>query len=52
MDEKGETMYEVKRNGAMWEVKNKSSGVVQFKSLRRANCMDWVKNNTPKGAEE
>lgn len=49
-------MYEVKKSGAMWQVKD-SRGVVQMQSLRRINCTDWVRQNTarpisPKPAPE
>lgn len=40
-------MYTIKRNGALWEVIS-GSGIVQFRSLRRINCTDWVQLNTPK----
>lgn len=43
-------MYTVKKDGSMWTVIN-SAGVVQFRSLRRINCTDWVKANTPKTEE-
>jgi hypothetical protein len=40
----------VKKNGAFWEVRS-SAGIVQFRSLRRVNCVGWVKENTPKTEE-
>lgn len=40
-------MYTVKKLGSMWTVIN-SAGIIQFRSLRRVNCTDWVNANTPK----
>lgn len=40
-------LYEVKKSGSMWLVLSKSSGKVQFQSLRRINCLDWIKSNDP-----
>jgi hypothetical protein len=44
-------MYRVKRNGALWQVLN-SENVLQFQSLRRANCTDWVRDNTKSPAPQ
>ncbi len=39
-------MYDVKKIDGLWKVVCKSSGRVQFSSLRRINALDWIKNNT------
>jgi hypothetical protein len=39
--------YQVKRDGALWIVLSTSTGLQQFHSLRRVNCTDWVRANSP-----
>lgn len=39
-------LYEIKRNGALWEVRAITSGIVQFKSTSRKTCNDWVTDNS------
>lgn len=39
-------MYEVKKESGQWVVKSTRTGMVQFRSLRRINCTDWVKLQT------
>lgn len=38
-------MYSIKKNGAMYEVRS-PSGRVQYSSLKRINCVDWIAANT------
>lgn len=40
-------LYEIKKAGAFWLVAT-LSGVVQFRSLSRKNCLDWLADNMPK----
>lgn len=44
-------MYKIKKIDGMWKVVVES-GIVQFSSLRRVNCSDWVKANAPKEEQE
>lgn len=39
-------MYTIKKDksSGYWQVLT-SNGIVQFKSLRRINCVDWVRDN-------
>lgn len=39
-------MYTIKKTGALWQVLS-PSGLVQFQSLRRINCTDWVRQQSP-----
>lgn len=41
-------VYKVVLEGGQWVVKSTGSGLIQFRSLKRANCTDWLKNNSPK----
>lgn len=41
-------MYEIKKIGAMFQVLCISSGRIQFSSLKRRNCADWINFNTKK----
>jgi hypothetical protein len=38
-------MYEIKKDGKFYTVVTKS-GIVQFRSLRRAFCVDWIADNS------
>lgn len=40
-------MYSLKHNCALWQVTLKLSGIVQFSSLSRLRCLDWLEANTP-----
>lgn len=44
-------LYHIEKNGAMYEVKS-LSGKVQFRSMKRANCKDWLKEIARQEAEE
>lgn len=38
--------YEIKKEGAMYLVIAKSTGIVQYRNLRRSMCKDWISKNT------
>jgi hypothetical protein len=38
--------YKITKNGAVYQVIAISSGIVQFTSLKRSNCSQWISNNT------
>lgn len=44
-------MYKIKKIDGMWKVVAES-GIIQFSSLRRVNCSDWVKANALKEEQE
>ena len=35
-------LYEIRKNAALWQVVLKCSGRVQFSSLSKARCNDWL----------
>lgn len=35
-------MYKIVKVGAMYQVISIPSGMVQFRSMKRANCKDWI----------
>ncbi len=38
--------YTIRKNGALWEVVlTTNPKIVQFKSLNKGNCQQWVTNN-------
>jgi hypothetical protein len=39
--------YTVKKDGAQWVVVSTYTGQVQFRSLMKARCADWIKLQTP-----
>lgn len=39
-------LYTLKKQGAYYTVQTQS-GVVQFRSLRKCFCVDWIADNTP-----
>lgn len=39
--------YVIRKNCALWQVVLKSSGKVQFSSLSKARCNDWLESNFP-----
>lgn len=45
-------MYAIKKSGAFHTVVTASNGVVQFKSLKRMFCVEWVRENEPKAKAE
>ena len=38
-------LYIIRKNAALWQVVLKSSGIVQFSSLSKARCNDWLAAN-------
>jgi len=38
--------YEIRKNCALWQVFYAGSTIVQFSSLQRARCSDWIAFNT------
>lgn len=38
-------MYILRKNSALWQVVLRSSGKVQFSSLSKARCIDWLESN-------
>jgi hypothetical protein len=40
------TLYSLKRNCAMWQCILADSGLVQFQSLSRKRCLEWIEANT------
>lgn len=38
-------MYTIKRDGAYHIVVTVSGGMVQFRSLRRTACLEWIADN-------
>lgn len=38
--------YTIKKNGSIYEVIATSTGLVQFTSLKRDNCKQWITNNS------
>ena len=38
-------MYVIRKNCALWQIVLKSSGVVQFSSLSKTRCHDWLASN-------
>ena len=40
-------LYVIRKNAALWQVVLKTSGKVQFSSLSKARCNDWLNNNFP-----
>lgn len=44
--------YHIEKEGAMHIVYSNQTGLVQFQSLKRINCRDWVKTNTEVADED
>jgi len=40
-------LYVIRKNAALWQIVLKSSGKVQFSSLSKARCNDWLSINFP-----
>ena len=40
-------LYVIRRNAALWQIVLRSSGKVQFSSLSKARCNDWLESNFP-----
>jgi len=40
-------LYSLRKDGKMWTVIT-PSGVVQFRSMNKKNCQEWIDENTPK----
>ena len=40
-------LYVIRKNAALWQVVLKTSGKVQFSSLSKARCNDWLNHNFP-----
>jgi hypothetical protein len=40
-------LYVVRKNAALWQVVLKCSGKVQFSSLSKARCLDWLADQFP-----
>ena len=40
-------MYILRKNAALWQVVLKCSGKVQFSSLSKTRCNDWLESNFP-----
>ena len=38
-------MYILRKNAALWQIVLKCSGKVQFSSLSKARCNDWLESN-------
>lgn len=38
--------YEIRKDGAMWRVLDRR-GLIQFSSMKRINCTDWVTAQGP-----
>ena len=38
-------MYILRKNAALWQIVLRSSGKVQFSSLSKARCNDWLESN-------
>lgn len=45
-------MYEIEKEGGYYCVKAASSGIVQFRSTKRINCVEWIKVNSPTEEEK
>lgn len=44
-------MYKIRKTGSMYEVVSTSSGIVQFSSLHRYRCTEWIISNFPETVE-
>ena len=40
-------LYIIRKNMALWQIVLKTSGKVQFSSLSKARCNDWLESNFP-----
>jgi len=40
-------LYILRKNAALWQVVLKCSGKVQFSSLSKARCLDWLNAQFP-----
>lgn len=40
-------LYTIRKNCALWQIVLRSSGKVQFSSLSKARCNDWLNANFP-----
>ena len=40
-------MYILRKNAALWQIVLRSSGKVQFSSLSKARCNDWLNSQFP-----
>ena len=40
-------LYIIRKNAALWQVLLRSSGKVQFSSLSKARCNDWLNAQFP-----
>lgn len=45
-------MYIIRKNAALWQVVLKTSGKVQFSSLNKARCKDWLNAQFPEDESE
>lgn len=45
-------MYMIRKNTALWQVVLRTSGKVQFSSLSKARCNDWLNDNFPESESE
>lgn len=44
--------YRIEKEGAMHKVYSNQTGLVQFQSLKRINCREWINSNTQVETEE
>jgi len=45
-------LYVLRKNAALWQVVLKCSGKVQFSSLSKARCNDWLNDNFTEGKQK
>lgn len=45
-------LYVIRKNAALWQIVLKCSGKVQFSSLSKARCNDWLDDNFPESESE
>lgn len=45
-------LYIIRKNAALWQIVLRSSGKVQFSSLSKARCNDWLNAQFPDDESE
>jgi len=45
-------LYVLRKNAALWQIVLKCSGKVQFSSLSKARCLDWLNAQFPESESE
>jgi len=45
-------LYIIRKNAALWQIVLKCSGKVQFSSLSKARCNDWLNAQSPDNESE